>query len=50
MPKTGNNVQVISIVEPRLRDALKAEAKRQDISLSHLIRRILRAYEEGLIK
>ena len=47
MPKTGSNVQVIGIVAPELRRALIKEAKRLDISLSHLVRRVLTAYEDG---
>jgi predicted HicB family RNase H-like nuclease len=50
MPNTGNKVQVISLVDPKLAEALTAEAKRQDISLSHLIRRILTAYDNGEFK
>lgn len=50
MPRTGNKVQVISIVKPSLKEALQAEAKKQDITLSHLIRRILTAYDNGKFK
>lgn len=48
--KKIKRVPVIGLVDPELRDALIAEAKQQDISLSQLIRRILTAYKEGTLK
>ena len=42
-----SKVQVIGMVHPELREAIEAEAIAQDTTVSHLIRKVMRAYTEG---